>query len=104
MLVDTALNEPGCAEKWKTDNELRASLCKNINPIYKFCTNQMVEILASIFQHSIEVLVQNPPCDFLVIVLGSLARGEATPYSDVEYLFLVEKKMWNPSHILCTWL
>ena len=31
-----------------------------------------------------------PPCDFSVVGIGSLGRGEATPFSDLEYLFLVK--------------
>lgn len=45
-----------------------------------------------IIQASIDALVQKPPCDFQAVAIGSLPKGEATPYSDLEYLFLVEKK------------
>ena len=35
------------------------------------------------------MITQKPPCSFTVVSIGSLARGEATPYSDLEYLFLL---------------
>ena len=33
---------------------------------------------------------EEPPCSFAVIAMGSFGRGEATPYSDLEYRFLLE--------------
>ena len=32
------------------------------------------------------------PCLFSVVGMGSLAKGETTPYSDLEFLFLIERK------------
>ena len=32
------------------------------------------------------------PCNFAVIALGSIAKAEATPYSDLEYGFIVERE------------
>ena len=39
-----------------------------------------------------KALVGSPPCSFTVAAIGSVARGEATPYSDLEYIFILEKK------------
>ena len=57
------------------------------------CRN-LVTITKAILQCSVETLAKDgksPPCDFAVIGLGSIAKGEATPYSDLEYAFIVEK-------------
>jgi len=43
-----------------------------------------------VFQFSVASMSILPPCMFCVVALGSLAKGEATPYSDLEYLFLIE--------------
>ena len=32
------------------------------------------------------------PCSFSVVGMGSLAKGETTPYSDLEFLFLIERR------------
>jgi len=50
----------------------------------------MVKFAKMIFEYSVESLISQPPCSFCVMALGSLAKGEATPYSDIEYLFLIE--------------
>ena len=56
------------------------------------CSDMMMNFAGKIIQASIDALVQKPPCDFQAVAIGSLPKGEATPYSDLEYLFLVEKK------------
>ena len=32
------------------------------------------------------------PCSFSVVRMGSLAKGETTPYSDLEFLFLIDRR------------
>ena len=56
------------------------------------CSQFMGEFAGSIIRESVELLNIRPPCEFDAVAIGSIARGEATPYSDLEYLFLVEKK------------
>lgn len=53
------------------------------------CSNDFVTLAKSIIESSIGLLGE-PPCSFAVIGLGSIARGEATPFSDLEYAFIVE--------------
>jgi len=57
-----------------------------------FSTAGMLSLTKYIFCHSVASLNTQPPCKFCVVVIGSLAKGEATPYSDIEYLFLIEHK------------
>ena len=56
------------------------------------CTNKMTMFARKIMSNSMESLKTEPPCPFSVVVIGSMARGEATPYSDLEYMFLIKEK------------
>jgi len=51
---------------------------------------KMATFAKKVFEFSVSSLSILPPCKFCVVALGSLAKGEATPYSDLEYLFLIE--------------
>ena len=59
------------------------------------CTSKMMNFAGKIMSNSVESLEVEPPCPFSVVVIGSMARGEATPYSDLEYMFLIKEK--NPT-------
>lgn len=57
------------------------------------CSEKMAAFAGRIMKESVDMLQPSkPPCDFAVVAIGSLARGEATPYSDLEYFFLVDEK------------
>lgn len=56
------------------------------------CSESMVDFAGLIMQESVKSLVEVPQCEFQAVAIGSLARGEATPYSDLEYLFLISDK------------
>ncbi|KAF6035452.1 hypothetical protein EB796_006235 [Bugula neritina] len=59
------------------------------------CSKEFAELSCSIIRSSRELLrgcQVEPPCNFAVVALGSVARGEATPYSDLEYGFLIENE------------
>ena len=56
------------------------------------CSESMSQFASKIVERSVELLCHQPPCDFEVIAIGSIARGEATPYSDLEYIFLIAQK------------
>ena len=45
-----------------------------------------------IIRESVNIIGTPPPVTFEAVAIGSIARGEATPYSDLEYLLLVEKQ------------
>jgi predicted nucleotidyltransferase len=51
----------------------------------------MKQFLAAIINECLELL-GTPPCDHEVIVLGSLARNEMTPYSDFEWAILTNSE------------
>ena len=52
---------------------------------------KMKQFLATIINECLELL-GTPPCDHEVIVLGSLARNEMTPYSDFEWAILTNSE------------
>jgi predicted nucleotidyltransferase len=52
---------------------------------------RMKQFLATIINECLELL-GTPPCDHEVIVLGSLARNEMTPYSDFEWAILTNSE------------
>ena len=71
--------------------------CETDHAFYDFmktlsirCSEDMLKFTRRIIQSSIDILNDKPSCEFTVVAIGSIARGEATPYSDLEYLFLVE--------------
>ena len=55
------------------------------------CSQSMMELACQIVSDAMRYLNSRPPCDFDAVAIGSIARGEATPYSDMEYIFLVEE-------------
>ena len=74
----------GLAEKEHFSNSVKS--------ISVQCTDNMITLAEQVMSESMNTLVQKPPCNFQVVAIGSLARGEATPYSDLEYMFLIQMK------------
>jgi len=59
------------------------------------CSKEFAKFFCFIIKSSAELLKGcqvEPHCNFAVVALGSVARGEATPYSDLEYAFLIENE------------
>lgn len=61
----------------------------SIIQLQKSNTEEFKEIIISIYQNCMS-LIGSPPCEFDLMGLGSLARGEFTPYSDFESSILLE--------------
>ena len=76
---------------------LKDELYALMKPISMDCSEAMRSYAGQILQYSVEMLLIKPPCSFTAGAIGSLAKGEATPYSDLEYFFLIKNK--NPTTI-----
>lgn len=48
------------------------------------------QLLCEIVDETFALIQQNPPANYAIIGLGSIAREEACPYSDVEFAIIVE--------------
>lgn len=71
-------------------HKLEQEFCKNAQIISEMCCSMMMNFARTIVEDSVKVVGTGlPPCSFEVVAIGSMARGEMTPYSDLEYLFLV---------------
>ena len=64
---------------------------KEIEKLSKEISVRMKQFLATIINECLGLL-GTPPCDHEVIVLGSLARNEMTPYSDFEWAILTNSE------------
>lgn len=64
----------------------------DIRAIQEKITQNSREILCSLIKDSISLLGTTPPTQFAVMILGSMARGEMCPYSDLEFVFLVDRE------------
>lgn len=53
--------------------------------------NRIVSLVKTVVDYCVE-MVGDPPCAFSVFALGSLSRGDAAPYSDLEYGFLIAEE------------
>ena len=81
-------------DKW-TDNPSELPFISEMEEIMINCSEEMIKFSCVLISECVEALSNNdrsPPCDFSVLAFGSLAKGEATPYSDLEYLFLIGEK------------
>lgn len=58
------------------------------------CNDEMIKLADCIVLDSVSLIGAQPLCSFFAVAMGSLARGEATPYSDLEFFFIIEEK--NP--------
>lgn len=58
--------------------------------IYMTITKSMRQLITCMINHCFEVM-PTPPCKYTVLGLGSTAKEEATPYSDLEFCILTER-------------
>ena len=58
--------------------------------LYTDISKSMKELITRMVDDCMQVM-STPPCKYSILSLGSTAREEATPYSDLEFCILVEK-------------
>ena len=56
------------------------------------CSEDIIQFAHNVMERSVSSLTKPPPCHFSVLLFGSLAKKEATSYSNLKYLFLVTEK------------
>jgi len=61
----------------------------SVKEIYGKVGERMREIARILIEESKTILPMNFTCEYAIICLGSLARNEATPYSDLEFAVLI---------------
>ena len=54
--------------------------------------------------NSIEDWLGKPPCAFCIALVGSLSRGDALPYSDIDFFILVENKAERHHPYFQSWI
>ena len=63
---------------------------ESVDNLYDTLRETMITLTAKIFRDAVQD-VGPAPCGYSLVGLGSLARGEMTPYSPIECLLLMEK-------------
>ena len=62
---------------------------RKIQELYKVVSEGLVNLVSEMLDDCVTLLGQSP-CHYAAIALGSLARLEATPFSDLEWAILIE--------------
>lgn len=75
--------------------EQEIQFCKEMQTITADCNSKMIEFCHHLVSNAKSVMGK-PPCEFEVVAMGSIARGEMTPFSDLEFLLLVETETKGP--------
>lgn len=76
--------------------EIAETFSNQVQNESEYCTNQMVDFAKEICKTSETLQKTPPPCSYTVVALGSISRGEATPYSDLEYAFIIQDSQHRP--------
>ena len=74
----------------KTNEEIENIKIKNIRNLQEKISRDYKHIMAEILQYC-QTVMGNSPCSFTLIGMGSLARNEATTYSDFEHIIVLEE-------------
>ena len=75
----------------KVPEEQQMEKIAAIQNIFATIAHDMKKLIRLMLADCYKVL-GNPPCHYAILALGSLAREEMTPYSDLEWAILLEKE------------
>ena len=76
------------------NHQIEETLFTEMRRVSKSCNADMIHLADMVMRTGVELLGEEPACDFAVLAFGSLSKDEATPYSDLEFLFLIKEKNW----------
>ena len=62
-----------------------------VKSVSEECNREMIELSGTVIKQAVKICGEEP-CKFAAVCMGSMARGEMTPYSDLEFLFILENK------------
>lgn len=64
---------------------------RDVKSLSEEASECIIVFTKNLIKKCVETLTTKLPCAFSVVIIGSLARAESTPYSDLEYMFIVER-------------
>ena len=76
--------------------QLEESKIARIQKIMEKVTNDFKAIMKGIDEFCSDIMGESP-CDYALAGMGSLARGDVTPYSDFQSLIVLQEMSRNPS-------
>jgi len=77
--------------------QLKRDKISAIQQLNHTITDKYKQIMVDLFKFC-EGVMGEPPCKYAIVGLGSLARTEITPYSDFEYIILLENDFANSTN------
>lgn len=83
--LSSEVGQLSCCDK---NFELYSKIIGDTWDLSSCVTRDMISFINSVVEKAI-CICGDLVCDFCVVAMGSLARWEATPYSDLEFLFLI---------------
>ena len=65
-------------------------------------SDRMIGFAGKVIKDAVALMNKPLPCGFDAVALGSMARGESSPYSDLEFLFLLDDPITEYFETLAT--
>ena len=85
-----AIDELPTVDPDERDIAVELERVKHTRRVYAEIAKSMREFVTNMVEDCVEIMPSIPPCRYSILGLGSTAREEATPYSDLEFCILVE--------------